>query len=189
MRRRPLAPPGFTLPWVILTVAILAALAAVVAPEVATIHDRRRMASVASRLRGLGPELDNFRSNVGVYPGRLSQLSNPISTSDKNSCGAQMTSTNVGNWTSTGPFVDFWFDQSGVWTEIGRVSDVIPTRASPGHTDPIYVDVAGVSSADAAMFDAYVDGDTGDTVSVGAIVNNTTTVRYRLPSVVGNNHC
>lgn len=191
MHIRPSVRRGFSLAWVILTVAILAALAAVVAPEMATIHDRNRMAGVSAQLRRIALKVNAFNSSVGNYPGRVSQLSNAITMSDHNSCNLAMTSTNVSNWTSAGPFVDFWSDRNGVWTEIGRVGDSIPGRASPGHTDPVYVDIAGVSSADAAMFDAYVDGATGDTVSVGTIVNDTTTVRYRLlsSSAVANNHC
>lgn len=182
---------GFTLPWVILTVGILATLAAVVSPELATIHDRNRMAAVAARMHRIALGVNAFNSSVGNYPGRVSQLSSAITTSDHNSCNLAMTPTNVSNWTSTGPFIDLWSDRSGVWTEIGRVADSIPGRASPGHTDPVYVDIAGVGSADAAMFDAYVDGATGDTVTVGTVVNDTTTVRYRLLSSasVGNNHC
>jgi Tfp pilus assembly protein PilE len=182
---------GFTLPWVILTVAIVAALAAVVAPELATIHDRNRMAAVAARMHRIILGVNAFNAGVGNYPGRISQLSNPIAMADHNSCNLTMTSTNVSNWMSSGPFIDFWSDRGGVWTEIGRLDDSIAGRASPGRTDPVYVDLTGVSSADAAMFDAYVDGATGDTVTVGPVVNDTTTVRYRLlsASVVGNNHC
>lgn len=182
---------GFAPPWVILSVAIVAALAAVVAPELATIHDRHRMAAVSAQMRRIALEVGAFNTSVGSYPGRVSQLSNAITTSDHNSCNLAMTPANVGKWASKGPFIDFWSDRGGVWTEIGRVRDSIPGRASPGHTEPVYVDIAGVSSADAALFDAYVDGRTGDTVTVGPIVNDTTTVRYRVlsSSAVGNNHC
>ena len=191
MHRQASVHRGFTLPWVILTVTILAALPAVVAPEMATIHDRNRMAAVAARMREIAAKATAFYTSLGVYPGRISQLSNPITTSDHNSCNRTMTSKNVSDWTSTGPFIDFWSDRSGAWTAIGRLVDSVPGRTNPGHTEPVYADIAGVSSADAAMFDAYVDGATGDTVTIGTIVNDTTTVRYRLLSSteVGNNHC
>lgn len=182
---------GFALPWVVLTVAILAVLAAVAAPDLATIHDRARIASTATRLRGIAAGVTSFGTKVVAYPGRVSQLSTAITTSDRNTCHAAMSSTNVTNWQTNGPFFSLLATTAGLWTEIGRVNDSIPVRTSPGGTQAIVVDIPGVRAADAALLDAYIDGATGDTVTYNAPVNDTTTVHYRLlsSSAVRSNTC
>jgi type II secretory pathway pseudopilin PulG len=188
----PLARPrGYALPWIILTVAIIAALAAVVAPALATFDDRTRALRAATQLKSIATGFVQYGSAVGAYPGRVSSLTLPITTSSKNTCGRNMTAGQVTNWTSSAPFAPFYTAVNGTWIDIGRLRDSVPFRSSPPAMTPIYVEVPAARGEDAAMLKTVVDNGTGDTVSFSAAVNDTTTIRYRVLSsgVVVNNRC
>ena len=182
---------GFALPWIILTVAIIAALAAVVAPALATFDDRTRVLRAATQLKGIATGFVQYGSALGAYPGRVSSLTLPITTSSKNTCGQNMTAVQATTWTSNAPFAPFYTAANGTWIDVGRIRDSVPFRSSPPATTPIYVEVPGARGEDATMLKTVVDNGTGDTVSFSAAVNDTTTIRYRVLSsgVVVNNRC
>lgn len=169
-----------------MSVAILAVLAAVVAPSVVTMVDRNRALATAKTLGQLAAGIIAFEnvvhssssSTTSNYPGDVSQLSIMLATaSDKNSCGTAMTTHDSTDWVADGPFVPMYVPLGGLWTPIGRIMDDIPTRTSTG---PVYLVIQGVSAADAAMLDLVVDNGVGDTVTVvHAAMNDTTTVTYR----------
>jgi len=74
---------GFTLPEVLVTVALVAVLAAVVVPTVANQvkkGDPNRLAQDVTNMRG---GIEQFLSDVRKYPASIGQLTNPISTSMK----------------------------------------------------------------------------------------------------------
>ena len=179
------------LPWIILTVAIIAALAAVVAPALTTLDDRTRALSAAAQLRSIANGFVQFGVAINQYPGHVSQLTIPITTSTKNTCGQNMSAANVTNWTANAPFAPLYTATNGVWTDIGRIRDSVPFRGFPPVKTPIYVELPGVSAENAAMLKTVVDNGTGDTVTFAAAINDTTTVRYRVVSsgVIINNRC
>jgi type II secretory pathway pseudopilin PulG len=187
MRRAPSRRSGWALVWIILTLAIIAVLFAAAAPMLVTLDDRARAQNAAAQLRIIAAGFDNFGPVVGNYPGRVSQLTNLITTSDKNSCSGVMTSSNVSNWSSNAPYGSIYTTPGGTWTDIGRIRDSVPARPGPppgtmpGST-PIYVEIPGVSGNVAAILDLLVDhGIAGtDTVTFAAPVNDTTTIRYRV---------
>ncbi|HEY9229971.1 MAG TPA: hypothetical protein VIP11_25190 [Gemmatimonadaceae bacterium] len=191
MRPRESSRPAYAMVWVIMTIAVVAALIAAAAPTIAVVHERARAARTADQLRSIAEAVDAFGTKVGNYPGNISELTNPLSTSDKNSCRGAMTSTNVAQWVEDAPYVSFYTAVGGNWTELGRIRDSIPVRPNPANHTPIYAEIPGVSSADAAMLDNVVDNGSGDTVTYHAPVNDTTTVRYRLLSSgkVRNDRC
>jgi len=189
-QRRP-HPRGYALPWIILTVAIIAAIAAFVAPALTTLDDRTRASNSATQLRLIAAGFVQFGVTLNQYPGRVSQLALPLTTSDKNTCGQNMSNGDVTNWTANAPFAPIYTPTNGTWTDIGRIRDSVPFRSFPPVKTPIYVELPGVSGEDAAMLKNVVDNGTGDTVSFAAAVNDTTTVRYRVVSsgVIINNRC
>ena len=182
---------GFALAWVILTLAIIAVLAAVAAPSLATLDDRARALNAAAQLRSIASGFVAYGPLVGNYPGRVSAMTLPITTSSRNTCGQSMSSSQVATWTTSAPYAPFYTPSSGLWTDVGRVRDSVPFRSFPPVKTPIYVELPGVRAEDAAMLKLVVDNGTGDTVSFAPAVNDTTTVRYRLVSsgVVMNNRC
>jgi type II secretory pathway pseudopilin PulG len=180
---RPLAASrsGYALVWVIVLTAIIAALAAAVAPSLVVVNERSRAVRTAKVLKAISDAYLEFGVDVGNFPGELSMLSNAITTSGRNSCRSAMTAANVAGWATKAPYTAFYTPTSGLWTDIGRLRDSIPARTAPGAT-PVFAEIPGVSAADAAIFDLVVDNGVGDTVTYIAPVNDTTTVRYRLVS-------
>jgi type II secretory pathway pseudopilin PulG len=177
---------GFVLVWILLTVALLAILAAVVAPAVATTVDRKRAIATAATLQQITAGIVAFElvvhksgsSSTHDYPGDVSQLSIVVRPNlDNDSCGNAMTAHDSTDWIAEGPFVPMYIPLGGLWTPIGRIADDIPTRTSLGD---VYILIPGVRAADAAMLNDIVDHGSGDTVStLHAAINDTTTVRYR----------
>ena len=185
--RSPRHRAGFVLPWIIMSVAVLAILAAVIAPSVVGVMDRKRAEAAAATLQQITVGIVKFEAAVhssssgssNNYPGDVSQLAIVVSTvADRNSCGSTlMTAHDSTDWIANGPFVPMYIPLGGLWTPIGRIFDDIPTRTAAG---ALYILIPGVSSADAAMLDAVVDHGTGDTVTtLHAALNDTTTVQYR----------
>jgi type II secretory pathway pseudopilin PulG len=170
---------GFALVWVIVTVAIVAALIAAAAPTLAVMNERERAERTAFQLKLITIGVWAFRERLNVYPGNLSQLTNAVTTASRNSCRGTFTSGQVNDWADDATFSLFYMPTNGLWTELGRIRDSIPVRTANA---AIYVEIPGVRSADAAMLNLLVDGGSGDTVTFAAPVNDTTTIRYRLLS-------
>jgi Tfp pilus assembly protein PilE len=186
--RSSIARGGFVLPWIIMSVAILAILAAVVAPSVATMIDRQRAIATVKTLTQIGVGIGAFEnaihssstSTTNNYPGDVSQLSTVVRpTLDRNSCNlTTMTVHDSTDWVANGPFVPMYIPTTGLWTPIGLIVDDIPARTSAG---ALYVLIAGVSTADMAMLDAVIEGGAGVVVTqTHSPVNDTTTVQVRL---------
>jgi type II secretory pathway pseudopilin PulG len=169
-----------------MSVAILAILAAVVAPSVASTMDRRRALAAAKTLGQITDGIIAFEtavhststSTTNNYPGDVSQLSIVVRpTLDQNTCNGAMTAHDSTDWVANGPFVPMYIPTTGLWTPIGRIIDTIPTRTATG---PLYILISGVDSADAVNLHLVVDHGSGDTISaVRAFINDTTTVTYR----------
>jgi hypothetical protein len=184
---------GFAILWVIAMVAILAAIAATAAPYLQEINDNDRVAVTMTRLRVVGQGIINFGAvirqggnNTFVFPGKLSYLSNVINATNHTTCGSGAGNllngaNSVNDWNTNGPFVPFQIPPGGLWTPIGRVSDSIPVRVANG---AMFIEIPGVSMNDANLFNFFVDGATGDTVTIvhAAIAGqpDTTTLRMRI---------
>jgi hypothetical protein len=189
---------GFALLWVIVIVAILAAIAGTAAPYLQEINDMERAATTMVTLRQVGTGIVAFggvirRVSTGggplTFPGKISYLTaapTPAVTADHNTCGSagtgnQYSTTSVSDWGLNGPFVTFQIPPGGRWTPIGRIRDSINVRTATG---AMFMEIPGVEMLDATNFDSFVDNGTGDTVSIlhGAAVGvaDTTTVRIRV---------
>lgn len=183
--------PAYALVWVIMTIAVVAALVAAAAPAIAVADERARAVRTAEQLRAIAFGVEQFETQVGNYPGSISQLTNALMPGQRNTCRGAMTPANISKWSAGAPYVAFYTAAGGNWTDIGRLRDSIPVRASPAGKAPVYAEISGVSRADAAMLDRVVDDMSGDTVTYNPPVNDTTTVRYRLVSAgkVASDRC
>jgi len=183
--------PGYVLPWIIVTIAIIAALAAAAAPSLITLNDTARADATAATLRQLSSAVNSFETTVhsgngaskNNFPGQLSELSTQITQSNHTSCWTTvMTTIDSTTWLSAGPFITFYVPPDGLETPIGRIRDSIPDR-SANMSDSIWIEIPGVTSGDAQLLDRVVDGavnGTIDTVRYHTPVNDTTTVRFRV---------
>jgi type II secretory pathway pseudopilin PulG len=187
------ARPGYILVYILLTVAIMAALATALVPAMTGKVDSARIATTAATMQTLVLAVDTFTTHVTKLPGKVSQLTTAIKTTDRNSCHAVFVAGEVTNWVTYGPYLANAFaDVNGLYTPIGRVRDSIPIRVA-GKND-LYIDIPGVDVNDAAKFKFYIDAGAGDTVSTIPTVvtrTDTTTVRFRVVkgSLLPNGQC
>lgn len=113
----------------------------------------------------------SFKQTVGVYPGRLSHLTAPITTSQRNGCGAVYTASNVAAWTGGYflreiPPAGFRIAE-GFITQDSLVRTPPNTATTPAGT--IAIVIPNVTRSDAVLLGMTVDDDSTGTVS---------TVRY-----------
>ncbi len=98
---------GFTLPEVLVTIALVAALAAVVVPTVATQLQKGDPNRVASDYAGVRGAVEQFLSDVRKYPRSLGQMTNPIATTGTGMSPANSATlygaTDVARW--RGPYL------------------------------------------------------------------------------------
>lgn len=102
----------------------------------------------------------SFKQTVGVYPGRLSHLTTPISTSQRNSCGAVYTSGEVALWQT---FYTREIPPTGFLIAPGFITQDSLARTPPNTATTLRGELAivipNVTRADAALLARTVDGD------------------------------
>jgi prepilin-type N-terminal cleavage/methylation domain-containing protein len=111
-RRRSGRKPGFTLIETVVTVGIIATLAAVVIPQVVRQFDAADPARIQNDLKNLQTAIETFHVNTKAFPGDLDDLANTITTNDTtlSTVAAALpvyTPKDTAAW--TGPYVDFSF--------------------------------------------------------------------------------
>jgi prepilin-type N-terminal cleavage/methylation domain-containing protein len=153
---------AFTLVEVIVALAVILILAAVAMPQLGGFLDQKRIEETATLLTEIrnalyGPST-SFQANVGANASRLSYLSAPIVNGDDDSCGANYSNGERGDWPDGGPYVNFVIDPAaGLATPIGQAQDQL-TRVTGGGTWLRMTWPNTVSLADAQAIDLYVDG-------------------------------
>jgi type IV pilus assembly protein PilE len=94
---------GFTLAEVLVTVAIIAVIAAVVVPAVTGQMDKGDLGRVSNDIANLRTGVEQFVSDVRKYPGTIGQLSRAITTTDKDILSSSYTSGYTSRW--KGPYI------------------------------------------------------------------------------------
>lgn len=158
---------GFTLPEVLVTVAIVAVLAAVVVPAVTQQLGRADAPAFNSSVNSLRTAITSFASDVRQLPGEVSQLQTAITTLDTrlartaDSVGAEYSAAFVARW--RGPY-----ESSGISTgalEIGDswvTADNLIDSTGTGYL-VAYLTRTGAVITDAVALDAAVDNGNGAT--------------------------
>lgn len=112
----------------------------------------------------------SFKQTLGIYPGRLSHLTTPITTSQRNSCGAVYTAAQVAQWRSYYnreiPTAGFLVGP-GFITQDSLVRTPPNTATTPAGT--LAIVIPNVTRTDAVVLGLTVDQDSTGTVG---------TVRY-----------
>ena len=99
---------GVALIFLVVTLAVMFILATVILANSAGARQRDRIVQAVAELLRFGYEIGvntkkpSFRGDVGNYPGRLSHLYQPVTTSDRNSCGNTYSGSDAGKW--IGPY-------------------------------------------------------------------------------------
>lgn len=93
---------GFTLPEVLVTITIVAVLAAVVVPAVLNQVNKGDTAGLSGDVDALRSAISNFTTDTRQYPATIEQLTSAIATTDKDIFGANFSQSAVNAW--KGPY-------------------------------------------------------------------------------------
>jgi prepilin-type N-terminal cleavage/methylation domain-containing protein len=189
--------PGITLVEVVVTLTILAMLAAVLFSNLAANADRQRALDAVAAMESLRLSIFRFDSAVGRYPSRVTHLHTPVTGTDNTICSALQYSTKgagaeTGLWVSAtrgGPFYEYSTAPTGFAATIGQVSDTFsrsPVAASNEDRSfgLLQIVVRGVTDDDASEVNFIVDRDassTGGTVRWTPDGSGTNTMTWNLP--------
>jgi len=158
---------GFTLIEVAVATVLVALLAAATIPALNEFMRGREAISTANTLSQLALGISNFKAAVmtagagtNTYPRLISSLSNPITTSQHNSCSAVFNAGAVTTWASSGPFVTFNIPPGGLSTPLGVVQDSMVRNPNSATVGTLAIRMT-IDSVDAVRLDQAVDGGDG----------------------------
>ncbi len=178
---------GFALMIAVVTVAVMAVLATVIFASLAGGGqgvDRIVLATdilfrFKTEIIGAPP---SFYERIRVYPGRLHDLVEPITTSDVNSCGQfYKASPDVNNW--LGPYHLIPFNENfGYTLSSGIVAQNATVRTTfTNGALALAIVMNDITLADAQAMKARIDGISGDTIAFTPNGDNPVVVHYRMP--------
>ncbi|HET9426208.1 MAG TPA: PKD domain-containing protein, partial [Gemmatimonadaceae bacterium] len=171
---------GFTLLAIlaVLVVALLIASAVVLRSSV-SVGDRKRL-DVARTFFGnittATSGIPLFEADIGDPPGRLSDLSFPITTARFDLCGKSYTAGDVGSW--SGRYAEREYPATGIPVGVGIASDTLGYE-EVGGTPRAVVIIRSTPLQDAMRLDAAVD------TLAGASGNAAGLVRWNTPDASG----
>lgn len=169
---------GFTLPEVLVTVAIVAILAAVVVPAVTNQISKGETGSIASAVTGFQTGVTGFVTDVRRYPQYLHQLTSPIAATDSDVVGAVYGTSEVASW--KGPYTSTVTHTTNDSIAIGlnafAVDSLRDTSVASRHYLAMYFATSDTAVADKLdiLFDkgdGAANGNLRFTVLTGAVKN------------------
>ena len=150
---------GFSLPEILVAIAIIATLSVVALPAIMNKLTEARAAAISQTLDGINETVQNYRGNVGRYPRTLSQLSTKPTTGALELCQGTTPDVNINQW--RGPYSSRTFTSAGTQVGDGTVQDVlrrVPSSTASTTYGVAYVDVTSVDSAMAFLIESSFDG-------------------------------
>lgn len=176
---------GVVLVVVVVTIAVMAILAAVIVASLRSAGVDRIVlaADILFRFKTeiIGPD-PSFYERLKVYPGRLSHLVYPITTSQRNSCGQfYKASPDVNTW--KGPYhLVPWVAGNPYVLALGISAQDSTVRTTfSNNANALAIVMNDIQLADAQALKARIDGDNGDTISFTPNGDNPVVVYYRMP--------
>lgn len=186
--------------WILVTIAVIAAVAAATAPLLMQINDTNRIAISARMLRDVARGIDSFNAVVkrgpastatNTTPASLNLLTVAVASGGPAGCrGQQYDSTSVNAWGPNAPFAPYVMPSEGLSTPIGRLNN-LPSRSATtagaqrrATSDPYFIQIGQVDVKVARQLDVYVDGTanaSADTVLYTAPTRDSTVLlSYRV---------
>lgn len=162
---------GFTLAEVLVTLSIIAIMAAVLLPALNSQIGKGDAGRVASDLTNIQTGAQAFLSDVHRYPSSLTHLTTAIQTTDKDILGAFYPSTLVAKW--KGPYVQKdAISPSG----IGSFTSSFGTTTGGNSVNYLSIALTNVSQADFAKIEDLLDeGNLSTTSSTSGLVRYSST--------------
>lgn len=178
---------GFTLPEVLVTVAIVAVLAAAVVPTVVNQLGKGEGASVSADFNALTQAVTQFTADTRMYPGDLDHLNTPIDNTMSSLGQGTYSARAVAQW--RGPYLatTLTADAGFTFSGFGLVADDILIAPS-GQDGFITLDLdetpfnIAAGNARLAAIDALIDGGDGtfdDDCTAGPATPGSLTGRFR----------
>jgi prepilin-type N-terminal cleavage/methylation domain-containing protein len=167
---------AFSLAEIIVSVTIVALLAAVVLPTVMSRLAIGNGNAIAAELTSLALGLKAFNTNVGTYPQALADISGtPSSSTSKTYCGLTMTPTQVAKW--RGPYVSRFIQGDYVIDNSTIVNTMTYTAGPPAY---LQITIDNVTADVARAMEEAIDGP--------VVANSYTTgaFTYTAPNAVFN---
>jgi prepilin-type N-terminal cleavage/methylation domain-containing protein len=158
---------GFTLPEILVTVTIVAVLAAVVVPAVTQSVNKGNAPATQQDVTQIRSSITAFLTDVRKYPRYLTQLNTAITTADSDVTGATYTATDSAAW--KGPYFSSAVTTANGFTSPGLGLQIVSALKESGSwiTDSIAAPTTCV-----ALLQLDTLFDKGDGNSGGAIVWN-----------------
>ena len=186
---------GISLIAIVVTVMIIAVLAAVAVPYLRESNDQMAAVRTAQIFRTLELDLNNFPANkngvqgfcnwVGICPQQLQQLTRQITIADLACGGAAYKASQVGFWISAAPYSGLPISPGyGVWTPLGVIHDSV-IKVSTGNFE-LHIDSM---SANAAADLAAQIGAQLTTVNTAVNTSGQVLKLAKYSIVVGNAQC
>jgi prepilin-type N-terminal cleavage/methylation domain-containing protein len=148
---------GFTLAEILVALALIALLAAVLLPTVAGQIIKGDASRVAQDLEGVRVGISSFVADVHRYPGKYSDMSKLITTSDLDINGAAYSNGLTKQW--AGPYIAKDTINSVVPTGFGAtILNGFGKAANTNGVQYVNVRIIGIASADFDKIDAQIDG-------------------------------
>jgi prepilin-type N-terminal cleavage/methylation domain-containing protein len=177
---------GFTLFEVLVALAIIALMTAVILPSLSSRISSSNSANVTQTLKTLNDAIQKYRENVGYFPSQLTLLTAKPTTSNTNSCGQALSSTDVALW--RGPYLSATLTSNGISAGDALILNSL-TRVPASTTSSTLMDGEldiTVQSSTATLFnDVETAFDaTGSTSSTSGLVrysSTTATITFILP--------
>lgn len=161
--RRRAMKSGFTLPEVLVTVAIVAVLAAVVVPTVTSQIGKGDESSFQSGTTNLRTGITAFVSDTRRWPGRLSDLFNAPAAADLDLFNAAYGAPAVARW--RGPYMSGALGATdSLYVSMATIrSDLIDSSLTAGTSGYVIATLLDVTTlTQVARLDTLIDGSTGN---------------------------
>lgn len=156
-RRRALRLIGFTLAEILVALALIALLAAVLLPTVAGQILKGDASRVAQDLEGVRAGISQFVADVHRYPGKYSDMSKLITTTDTDINGAVYSSGLTKQW--SGPYIGKDTINGVVPTGFGgTILNEFGKAANTNLVQYVNVRIIGIAAADFDKIDQQIDG-------------------------------
>jgi prepilin-type N-terminal cleavage/methylation domain-containing protein len=179
---------GFTLVEMLVGLVIIAVLAAVLLPSLASRIRVSSSAVLANNLQAVNAGALSYRENVGKYPHELLELTTkPTAGTSQDACGGTLSTTSVALW--QGPYISQTVTSSGLQSGDGVIANTI--ARSPSNTSLstvmdglLQLSVSEVTLKSANYVDSLFEAGTGlaaGSVQWTATTTSMGTLTYAIP--------